>query len=195
MNGIENITERIKSDAQNEVNQILENAKREADAIEARYAEIAKGDVESILEKGQKSADDRAVRLQGVAGLEARKMILRTKQEMIDLAFHEAESKLNSLQGEEYVKTLASLATSASQTGKEEIILSSADREKYGKEVTTLANTMRAGADNKLSDETREIKGGLVLKDGALEVDASFKTIINQLRDSLSGDVAKIFFG
>lgn len=212
MNGIENIIARIEKDAQNEINEILARARAEADAISAKYAEIAKNETEAILEKGEKMASDRTLRLQGVAGLDARKMLLKTKQEMIELSFREAEAKLTALTGEDYVETLARLAVKAAQTGNEEIILSASDREKYGKDVVarvnsllnedegiarilTAAGKILRGEGIKLSSETREISGGLILKDGDLEVDASFKTIVNQMRDTLSGDVAAILFG
>lgn len=212
MNGIENIIARIEEDAQKEINEILARAQAEADAVSAKYAECAKIDAEAILEKGKKSAEDRTIRLQGVAGLEARKMLLKTKQEMIEISFREAEKKLNALSGEDYVETLARLAVTAVQTGNEEIILSASDREKYGKDVVVRVNSLLnedegiariitaagkklRGEGIKLSNEVREISGGLVLKDGDLEVDASFKTIVNQMRDTLSGDVAAILFG
>jgi len=212
MNGIENIIARIEEDAQKEVNEILARAQAEANAISAKYTEMAKAESDAILEKGRKSAEDRTLRLQGVAGLDARKMLLKTKQEMIELSFREAEEKLNALSGEDYVETLARLAVKATQTGNEEIILSASDRDKYGKDVVSRANSLLnedegiariitaagkklRGEGIKLSDEVREISGGLILKDGDLEVDASFKTIVNQMRDTLSGDVAAILFG
>ena len=212
MNGIENIIARIEEDAQKEVNEILARAEAEASAISAKYAEIAKEESAAIIEKGEKAAADRTLRLQGVAGLDARKMLLKTKQEMIELSFREAEAKLSALSDGDYVETLARLAVSAAQTGNEEIILSADDREKYGKDVVARANSLLnedegiariitaagkkiRGEGIKLSEETREISGGLILKDGDLEVDASFKTIVNQMRDTLSGDVAAILFG
>lgn len=212
MNGIENIIARIEEDANNEVNRILKDARKTADEISAKYASLAEKETEAILEKGKKSADDRTVRLQGVAGLDARKMLLRTKQEMIALAFRTAEEKLKSLEGEDYVETLAKLGAAAAQTGNEEVILSSDDREKYGKDVVsrinellnddegisriiTAAGKLLRGEGVKLSNEVREISGGLILKDGDLEIDASFATIVNQMRESLAGDVAEILFG
>ena len=212
MNGIDNIIARIEEDAQNEVNKILADARAKAEEISARYAALAAKETEAILEKGKKSADDRTVRLQGVAGLDARKMLLRTKQEMIDLAFGNAVAKLRALEGEDYIETLARLGVSAAQTGNEEVILSADDREKYDKEVVsrinellndeegisriiTAAGKFLRGEGVKLSDEVREISGGLILKDGDLEVDASFETIVNQMRESLAGDVAEILFG
>ena len=212
MNGIENIIARIEEDAQKEVNEILARAQAEADAISAKYAEVAKAESEAILEKGKKSAEDRTLRLQGVAGLDARKMLLKTKQEMIELSFREAEAKLSALSGDDYVETLARLAASAVQTGNEEIILSASDREKYGKDVVSRVNSLLnedegiariitaagkklRGEGVKLSDDVREISGGLILKDGNLEIDASFKTIVNQMRDTLASSVAEILFG
>lgn len=213
MNGIENIINRITEDAEKESKEILARAQHEAGGIRESFAQLAKNEASEIVAKGKKLADERTVRLSGVAQLEARKMMLKTKQQLIEIAFKEAIKKLESLEGDEYVETLATLAVSAIVSGNEEIILSNADREKYGKAVVSLANKklnegqtrkdkllnaagkLLRGEGLRLSDETRDIDGGLILKDGALEVDASFKTIVNQMRDQLAGDVANILFG
>ena len=209
MNGIVNITSRIETDAEKTANEILARAEHEAHEIRESFSAIAKSESEAILEKGNKLADERVLRLGGVAQLEARKMRLRAKQQMIDLAFKNALESLRSLSDEEYIEVLANLAVSASVSGNEEIILSAEDRERYGKAVTTLANKKIAGKTQKmlsaagkllrgegfrLSDETRSINGGLVLKEDTLEVDASFETIVRLMRDDLAGDVAKILF-
>lgn len=208
MNGIENITKRILDDAENTVKEIRARATADALAIEAEYTERAEAAAAEILAKGKKLADERCERLGGVAALEARKMLLRTKQQMIDNAFLEAVEKLSVCSEEEYIETLTKLALSATISGNEEIIFSEADRAKYGKAVVAQVNKSLSG-DNilksagkfirgeglKLSDETREIKGGLILKEGSLEIDASFETIVSHLRDDLSADVANILFG
>lgn len=209
MNGIENITKRILDDAENTAKEIKAQAEIEAQAIRENFAQKAKTDASEILSKGKKLSDERCERLSGVAGLEARKMLLRTKQQMIDVAFREAITKLCAQEGEEYVNMLTSLILSATISGNEEIIMSEEDRAKYGKSVVSLANKKLSEGDGilktagklirgeglTLSDETREIEGGLILKEGTLEIDASFKTIISQLRDELAGDVANILFG
>ncbi len=208
MNGIENITKRILDDAENTVKEIRARAEADAKAIEEQYAGRAEADAAEVLAKGKKLSDERCERLGGVASLEARKMLLRTKQQMIDIAFKEAINKLTVCSEEEYIKTLTNLALSATISGNEEIIFSEADRAQYGKAVVAQVNKSLSGDSIlktagkflrgeglRLSDETREIKGGLILKEGSLEIDASFETIVSHLRDDLSGDVANILFG
>ena len=46
----------------------------------------------------------------------------------------------------------------------------------------------------RLQEETRPIAGGLVLKQDALEVDASFETLMRLQRDELASEVANILF-
>ena len=45
-----------------------------------------------------------------------------------------------------------------------------------------------------LSDETRDMEGGLVISAGDIEVNCAYNTILRILRDDLAGDVAKILF-
>lgn len=217
MNGIENIIGRIEADAKKNAEQIITRANHEANEILNSFSEIAKNESHAILEKGKRLADERALRLAGVAQLESRKMNLRAKQQMIDLAFKKALESLRELSGDSYVDVLARLAVSATVSGNEEIILSAEDREKYGKAVVTAANKrleekrsntttsvgekLKAAAGKflgaegfKLSYETRKIDGGLILREDTLEVDCSFGTIIRLMRDDLAGEVANILF-
>lgn len=213
MTGIENIISRIESDAEKTAGEIIARAQHEAEEIRAGFATSAKEEAAAVLEKGKKLADERVLRLGGVAALEARKMNLRTKQQMIDLAFNQALASLRELDGDAYVDVLSDLAVASSVSGNEEIILSEADREKYGKEVVSLANKKLSddgenfakkaisvagrilrGEGLRLSDETRPINGGIILKEDTLEVDASFETIVRLMRDDLAGDVANILF-
>ena len=46
-----------------------------------------------------------------------------------------------------------------------------------------------------LSADTAEIQGGLILRDGQVEVNCAFETQLRLLRESLAGQVAKILFG
>lgn len=202
MNGIVNITNRIEEDAEKTANEILSRAQHEANEIRESFAAIAKTESDSILEKGKKLADERVLRLGGVAQLEARKMRLRAKQQMIDLAFDHALESLRGLSGSAYVDVLSDLAVSAAVSGNEELIFSEKDRTEYGDAVVSAANKKMDDAKDparnagfSLSKETRPIDGGLVLKEDSLEVDASFKTIVRLMRDDLAGDVANILFG
>ena len=128
------------------------------------------------------------------AKMQARRDILATKQELIGRAFDLALEKLLELPEKEYVALLADLAVKASSTKKEAVIFSQKDRTRYGKTVVTQANEKLGGGHLTLSEQTRPIKGGLILQDSQVETNCSFEVLIHLQRNTLSAEVAQVLF-
>ena len=194
MDGIEKITGRIAEDAGREVDGILTEARRQADEITARYEAQAKRESEEILARGRRNAEERVERLASVAQLDARKLELAAKQEMLAKAYDLALEKLLQLPEKEYVALLADLAVKASSTKKEQLIFSQKDRTRYGKAVVTQANEKLGDGRLTLSEQTRPIKGGLILSDGDVEVNCTFETLVRLQRGEMDREVAKVLF-
>ena len=198
MNGIEKITQRIAADNQKEIEALLEKAQAEARDITAGYKEKTLADYEEALRQGKADADYRVERMSGVAQLEARKLKLSAKQEMLDKAFDAAMGKLLAMPEEEYAALLTDLAVSGVSTGKEALIFSVKDRPRYGKRVVIAANekleAMGRTAELTLSQESREFEGGLYIQDGNIENNCTFSTILRILREQMAAEVAGILF-
>lgn len=204
MNGIEKITGQIDADVQKEIDAALDQARAQAQEIEARYASQAEAQAEAIRRKGEQDAALRRERLVDVARLEARKTLLAAKQDMVGQAFDLALKKLLELPDQEYIALLAKLAVAASRTGREQVILSQKDRSRYGKQAVTMANDMLAkkagprAAESAgmltLAGESRPMAGGLILRDGRVETNCSFEVLIHLQRDALSAEVARVLF-
>lgn len=204
MNGIEKITGQIDADVQKEIDASLDQARAQAQEIEARYESQAQTQAEAIRRKGEQDAALRQERLVDVAKLEARKTILAARQDMVGQAFDLALKKLLELPDQEYIALLAKLAVAASRTGHEQVIFSQKDRSRYGKQAVTMANDMlakKAGprADESagrltLAEESRPMAGGLILRDGRVETNCSFEVLIHLQRDALSAEVARALF-
>ena len=193
MNGLEKIQDRIRNDAQREINTLREDSERHAGEIIAEFQHQADKLLRESQEKSDKAAQDREVRLQGSAAMEGRQCLLAEKQQCIDEAFRKAREELNALDETAYIRLLAQLASRTGQ-GSEEIVLSKADRDKVGQAVVTAANAMKPGAAFTLSAETRELGGGLVLKDGRVEHNCTFDTILSALRQDMASEIANILF-
>lgn len=204
MNGIEKITGQIDADVQKEIDAALDQARAQAQEIEARYASQAEAQAEAIRRKGEQDAALRQERLVDVAKLEARKTLLAAKQDMVGQAFDLALKKLLELPDQEYIALLAKLAVAASRTGHEQVIFSQKDRSRYGKQAVTMANDMLAkkagprAAESAgmltLAEESRPMAGGLILRDGRVETNCSFEVLIHLQRDALSAEVARALF-
>ncbi|WP_297201352.1 V-type ATP synthase subunit E [uncultured Flavonifractor sp.] len=194
MDGIEKITGRIAADAGREIDEINAEARRQADEILARYEAQAKRESEEILSRGKRNADERVERLASVAQLDARKLELAAKQEMLSKAYDLALEKLVNLPDKDYVTLLANLAVKASSTGKEAVIFSQKDRTRYGKQVVTQANERLKDGHLTMSEQTRPIQGGLILSDGDVEVNCTFETLVRLQRGEMDREVAKVLF-
>ena len=84
MNGIEKITGRIAADAQAEAERVLSSAREEAAQITAKYKSQADAESADLAAKNAKAAVEREERLVSVAQMEARKVLLSAKQEMVE---------------------------------------------------------------------------------------------------------------
>ena len=164
MNGIEKITGQIDADIQKEIDAIAAQAQAQAAEIGAGYDRQAQEQTQAILERGKRDAALRRERLGSVAQLEARKLTLSAKQEMVGRAFDLALQKLVDLPEADYIALLARLAVAASRTGREQVIFSQKDRARYGKQVVTQANEILARrVAPKLPEDLTASRAGAVL--------------------------------
>jgi len=198
MSGIDKITARIRSDAEAETKQALEQAGREAAEVIRKHQEEAERQAEEIIRRGKAQADERLTRLAGVAELEAGKNTLTAKQEMLSEAFTRAASVVADLPEEKYIAFLSKLAAGSAGDGYEKIVLSRADRDKYGDRILASANVLLSSEGKQagltLSEETANISGGLILKGDNMEVNCALETIITFVRGEVSSEVADILF-
>ena len=142
MNGIEKITEKIRQDAEAEVQALMAQTEEKLTAIRTQTEAQAQAEREAILSRGRKAADERLERLESAAQMEQRKLVLAAKQEVVGEAFEKAVEHLCTLPDEELVKLLTALAVEASSTGREALIFSVKDRARIGKQVVIAANEL-----------------------------------------------------
>ena len=193
MNGIEKITQRIASQAQAEIDGVLEQARDEAARIIASYRAQAEAEARELNAKNEKAAAEREERLMSSAQMEARKVRLAAKQEMVERTYALALDKLCAMPEEQYVAVLADLLVQASSNGREEAVFSPKDREQVGEKAVAKANAL-SGKELRLSAETQPIRGGFILKDKNVEVNCAFETLVRLQREKLEKDVANLLF-
>ena len=198
MNGIEKITERIAAQNDADMKALKARAEAQAKAVYDGYQAAADQDYKDTLEKGKKDAAERVERLGSVAQLEARKLQLQAKQEMLEKAFALAYQKLLALPEDQYAALLTRLAVAASDTGTEALVFSQTDRSRYGKRVVLAANEQleQQGCTGRLtlSEESRSFQGGLYVQNGQVETNCTFAALIRLQREHTAKDVAEILF-
>ena len=194
MNGIENITRRIREDTQAEIDQGAAQAQAEAERIAARYRAQAEAEGKDLAARNEKAAAEREERLVSAARMEARKTALAAKQEMVERAYDLALEKLCAMPKAQYVEAAARLLVKAAPDGRGEVILSAEDRTRVGADLVAKANTLLKNGKLTLSGQTRPIRGGFILKNGNVEVNCTFETLVRLQRTETAGAVAKQLF-
>lgn len=192
MNGIEKIIARIRQDAQTEIDALMEKARAEAAGVEETFRREAQAEAETLAAKAQKTAAEREERMVSSAQMEKRKTLLAARQQMIEQAYETALEELCTLPHADYVETLTALLLRASARGNEEVIFCKADRERVGEEAVAAANAR--GKQLILSEETRPVRGGFILKDGNVEINCSFETLVRLQKSQSAAEVAAILF-
>ena len=198
MKGMEKITRRISSEAEEAAAAVIAQGQKAADDIRARYEDQARDTEAELLRQGREKLEQKVQRAERAAKLDAKKDILSVKQEMVSAAYEKARQLILALPEEKYVAFLARQAGAAALTGREEIILSPEDRKALGEKLLAAANAAAAKrglpGTLKLSQETRPIRGGLVLREGDIEVNCTLESLLELNRGSLDAEVARTLF-
>lgn len=219
MTGLDKITEKIISEANDNARAIIETARKKCITISNEYAARAEKLVRSVEEDAEKEA--KAIISQSKSEVEAEKRnsILKVKNALIDEAFEKARRELIELPEEKYRAVLSSFAEKALFEiidGQEEnmrlygerpdfdtfeLVLSEKDLKNHGKAVCD-ALCKRAvekyGKDMKkkilLSSLPAKIDGGVIVKCGNIENNCSFSVLFSQLRSQLEGNISYFLF-
>ena len=192
MKGTEKIIAHIEADAQAQADAVLGEACQRCEAIKARFDDKAARLYSDRIREGVKACQDQEDSALRISRMEARKSVLSVKQEMVEKSFDLAVQQIVALPDEKYTAFLANLVKKAGPAGDEEIILNAADRARVGEALLKAVNA--DGAKMKLSDETRDIKGGLILRRGSIETNCSVELLVELCRGELSAKLADVLF-
>ena len=116
-------------------------------------------------------------------------------QRLVGRAFERALERLCALPEEEQIDFLSRLAAAAALTGRERVALSPADRARWGGQVVLRANAaLGERGCLTLSEDSRDVKGGLILEGEQVEVNCSFEALVREQREPLAAQVARLLF-
>lgn len=198
MPGVDNIKKRILEDAQTQAKITIDKAQNDAAIIIEAAIKDANEKKELMIEKANSEALQVQKRLKAVAELESRKKRLKAKQDIVEEAFSKAVERLNNMGDIEYQSIISEMILNSVESGKEEIVLSSRDQKRLSPDFINDLNKKLSSkgisGEVKLSSESRNIKGGFILKQGDIEINNSFDAIIRMKRDQIESEVISSLF-
>ena len=185
--GVENILEKITLDASSAAESLIVAAKNEAVSIVEESKKKAAEAHAKSLENAEKEAIDSINHIRSMAALEARKMKLAAKRDVIDEAFNAVAERLRSLPDNEYAAFLAAMANASSDKG----MLWFSERDFH------LAEAVRPylKGDFKISKSTvKKLPDGFIIKNGSIQVNCTIDELLSVKRSELEPVAVKILF-
>jgi len=190
---IDNLTSKILSDAQD----FADSSLMEAEKAKQEVLNKAKNEAEIIIKAEAEKAASDALELKNrkvsAAELQGRKMLLSAKQEAIKKCFDAAIEKLKAMPEDEYLSFLVQEIIRIPDC-QGSIVLNAKDRVNIGQRLIKAVNEKLGAEKVALSQDTVETSGGFVLKRGKVEINSTFETLLDAMRDALTGEIADVLF-
>ena len=182
----QNIIEKILADANAQAKEIVDAARAEYDAAIESALQKAEKETSAALKTAEDEAAKAASKEISAAEMKAKKMILEQKQACLMDVVSTAKSKLDSLNDDEYKVIIFDMLGKAVSDPGAEVVFSASDKAKLEKEALSKGF--------KVSDETRDINGGFIVKKGDIEYNYSFESIISVEKENIEQIAAEILF-
>ncbi len=204
--GIEKITNRITAEAQAEREAIIEEAQRAAETVLSE----ARAKAEAILLKAENDGRNEKEKLikyrKSTADIDAGKIILAKKQEILSECFAEIEERIIHTDEDRYIELLIALGKSADMYGGT-LLFNADEKNRIGQAVCDGLNAAVAAKRRDkygdgiqyaerftLSEDVGTMKGGYVITYRATFADCTVESLVNEHRADLAGEAAKLLF-
>ena len=198
MNGIDQITARILSGADEQAQVILAQAQDECKDIRKENRAWVEKAYQERMKAGKDQFNMTLQQRKKAASLNAKKSQLATKQELVSMVFDEVRERLLSLPEDEYTSFLAKLAADCARTGHETVDFSEKEAGACAEEVLRKANALLTEkglpGEMTMGAVIPHMNGGLIVRDGNIETNCSIELLVEQKKSEMSREVADYLF-
>ncbi len=197
MTGLEKILKAIQDEGELVAAKILEEANNQAqDIMTAAGLEAEKRSVQ-IEEKAVLEAGEIMNRSKSAAALQERKILLETKQQLINDTIAKARKSLAELPAAEYVDIILSMIKKYAHNRAGQIRFSAADKERLPADFDERVKIALSGlpsAELSVSEEAASLEGGFLLIYGDIEENCTFDALFAAEKDILQDKVHCVLF-
>ncbi|WP_297437131.1 V-type ATP synthase subunit E [uncultured Clostridium sp.] len=198
MSNLQHITSKIKKDSEVQRDAILAEANINAELIISKRESAAKKDAADLIEKSKKEAITKKARVLSSATLKVRNEKLAVKQNIISSIFDKSEAKLNAMTNEEFKEFITNKVLNLNISGIENIIVNNNSKkildETFIAELNLKLKDLGKTVEVKLSDIDGNFEGGFILENNGIEINYTFESLVNSLRDEMEFEVANTMF-
>jgi Archaeal/vacuolar-type H+-ATPase subunit E len=188
----EAIIEKILSDADKKAESFLNVAKETADDILSQAAEQCKAYYSSSRATIDTSVKDIETRSKTVAEMDAKKLLLSAKAELLDKVYSLALEKVKNLDKEIYAALIRGMLSYAEDG---DVITVSKREKDIVTEDFVSSFAKEKGIKLSLSKNFGDFDGGIILTGKGIDKNLTFEVELSLLRDVTEAEIAKELFG
>lgn len=198
MNDITGIVTKINDEAESGAAELLSAARTNAEGIARSYEERAGRETAATLSAAEAAARAVRQRADSQSGIDSRNALLSARRAVLSRAFDEAQKRLAALPDKEKTDLYARIAA-GNATADAEIVLNQADRAAIGGAVLSAARSALSASGKEyrltLAEESGDFAGGLVLRQGRMEINCTFEVMVSDARGELEAETLQVLFG
>lgn len=194
MSGLDRIIEKINADSLASCREIADQAQKRAQDIVSDADERAEQVYAEIIADAEKKAQSIMTMSEAnVSGI-ARRAELSAKVEAVDAAIEAAYDAMCDMGADEYFAALEKLTVRNAGKGEGELRLSKRDLDRVPSGFADRINAALTDGSVKLSGQSADIDNGFILVYGDIEINCTFRALINEQKDIVREKVCGVIF-
>lgn len=193
MSNVNNLTSKILKDAEERKSSILAEAEEKKVKVITKKTEEANKLKTSMIEKTNLEAVSRKERILSSAELKVRNEKLLSKGKVIDEVFTMSVDSLCQMKENDFRNFVKASIKNLQIEGDENIILNETGMKVIDKAFIDGLNK-EFNLNLTLSSEKGSFKGGFILEKNGIEINYTFESLVESLRDEMEFEVANILF-
>lgn len=197
MSDIKNLTKKIIENANAVAEDIIEKAREKENNMISKKVAIADKEKNTILAKAKSEALTKKHQIISNANLQVRDMRLSAKRQVLDKIFSDCVENLNKMNETDMKSFIKNSILSSDIDGDEKIIIDEDSFKNMDNFIDELnENLSKKGKVGKLTLDIKkdEIGKGYILSKNGVQINNTFKFLIESLRNDIEYEVAKILF-
>ncbi|MEQ8156763.1 MAG: V-type ATP synthase subunit E [Clostridiaceae bacterium] len=198
MASIENLTNKILSDAKAKEKEIIDSAEKIREEIISKGKRDANEAEALIISKAREEGVSKKDRIISNAALKVRNDNLEAKQKVMEQTFEKALEKLAGMKPESVKDFIKNSILNLEIAGDEVLILNQETKAYINQEfidgINKALETRGYKGKITISPETGSFIGGYILEKNGVEINNTFEVLVTSKKDEVEFDVAELLF-
>jgi len=198
MSNIKNLTEKILEEAKHKEKEIAAYAESEKEKILSSKIKEAEDERKLILLKAEEEAKTKKERIISSTTLKVRNEKLEIKQKLISEVFDKALEELCSMNSSKLKNFIKHTILDLDIEGDETIILNEDGKskvdDKFIEDLNFIFLARNKKGELKVREENGNFKGGFIVEKNGVEINSTFESLMDSMKDELEYEVSKALF-